>query len=152
MASVVNMAAVCVIAQGADRQGGGAFTMLAVVTRAREAGRRDADRSARPARAVQRLLAARFDGEVAGGAVGSRIPKIANRGRCEIGCHYRTFSSSSKALACFRSSVLKPSETNHRPAREVRGPHPACLGSATAASLLIAADRATARPHPRARG
>jgi hypothetical protein len=46
-----------------------ALTMLAVDTRAREAGRRDADRSARPARAVQRLLAARFDGEVAGGAV-----------------------------------------------------------------------------------
>jgi len=46
----------------------GALIRFAVVTRARIAGRRDADRSARSARAVQRLLAARFDGEVAGGA------------------------------------------------------------------------------------
>jgi len=45
-----------------------ALIRFAVVTRARIAGRRDADRSARSARAVQRLLAARFDGEVAGGA------------------------------------------------------------------------------------
>jgi hypothetical protein len=39
--------------------------MLAVVTRARKTGRRDAARSAW---SVQRQLAARFDGEVAGGA------------------------------------------------------------------------------------
>ena len=42
---------------------GAPFTTFVVVTRAREAGRRDADRPARPARAawvVQRLLAARW--------------------------------------------------------------------------------------------
>jgi hypothetical protein len=36
------------------------FTTFVVVTRAREAGRRDADRPARAAWVVQRLLAARW--------------------------------------------------------------------------------------------
>jgi hypothetical protein len=45
------------------------LTIRAVVTRAREAGRRDAARPARSAWSVQRQLTARFDGEVAGGAV-----------------------------------------------------------------------------------
>jgi hypothetical protein len=48
-------------------------TIFVVVTRAREAGRRDADRSARSAWPVERQLAARFDGEVAGGATGMAI-------------------------------------------------------------------------------
>jgi hypothetical protein len=55
-----------------------ALTMLAAVSRAREAGRRDADR---PARAVQRQLAARFDGEVAGGAVADSFFVISGSGR-----------------------------------------------------------------------
>ena len=49
-----------------------AFTLFSTLTRAREAGRRDAIRSTRPARSawsVQRQPAAGFDGEVAGGAV-----------------------------------------------------------------------------------
>ena len=46
-------------------------THIVAPTRAREAGRRDAARPARSAWSVQRQLAARFDGEVAGGAVAS---------------------------------------------------------------------------------
>jgi len=42
---------------------------FAALTRARETGRRDAARPARAAWSVQRQLPARFDGEVAGGAV-----------------------------------------------------------------------------------
>ena len=45
------------------------LVLFAALTRAREAGRRDAARPARSAWSVQRPLAARFDGEVAGGAV-----------------------------------------------------------------------------------
>jgi hypothetical protein len=45
------------------------LVIFAAPTRAREAGRRDAARPARSAWSVQRPLAARFDGEVAGGAV-----------------------------------------------------------------------------------
>jgi hypothetical protein len=43
-----------------SEQGGSPFTTFVVVTRAREAGRRDAARPARAAWAVQRLLAARW--------------------------------------------------------------------------------------------
>jgi hypothetical protein len=58
-----------------------ALTMLAVDTRAREAGRRDGDRPARAGWAVQRLLAARFDGEVAGGAVADSFFVISGSGQ-----------------------------------------------------------------------
>ena len=57
-----------------DQRNLAALTMLSILTRAREAGRRDAIGSARPARSawsVQRQPAAGFDGEVAGGAVAS---------------------------------------------------------------------------------
>jgi hypothetical protein len=54
--------------------------MLSALSRAREAGRRDAIRSARSAWSVQRQLAARFDGEVAGGAVADSILVISGFG------------------------------------------------------------------------
>ena len=57
-----------------DQRNLAASAMFSTLTRAREAGRRDADRPAWPARSawlVQRQPAAGFDGEVAGGAVAS---------------------------------------------------------------------------------
>src|SRR5277367_2631125 len=51
-----------------DQRNLAALIMIVALTRAREAGRRDAARPARSAWSVQRQLAARFDGEVAGGA------------------------------------------------------------------------------------
>ena len=58
-----------------------AFTLLAALTRAREAGRRDAARPARSAWSVQRQLAAQFDGEVAGGAVADSFFVISGSGQ-----------------------------------------------------------------------
>jgi hypothetical protein len=57
------------------------LTELAVVARAREAGRRDAARPARSAWSVPRQLAARFDGEDAGGAVADSFFVISGSGR-----------------------------------------------------------------------
>ena len=54
---------------GRRRQHPRELVIFAALIRAREAGRRDAARPARSTWSVQRPLAARFDGEVAGGAV-----------------------------------------------------------------------------------
>jgi len=67
----------------------GRVCLLRHALRARESGRRDGDRPARAGWAVQRLLAARFDGEVAGGAVAgflfSDIPVRGDDGARAIG-------------------------------------------------------------------
>jgi hypothetical protein len=55
--------------------------IFAAPTRAHEAGRRDAARPARSAWSVQRPLAARFDGEVAGGAVADSFFVISGSGQ-----------------------------------------------------------------------